>query len=409
MFFARQLRHLTQAAYESEAWNLLMKKNNKVLSVEGTRGVAAFLVILSHLSLTFFPYLHSFDTAPDKNHAIQYAIHDSPFCFFFSGSSAVFIFFGLSGYILSHAAARKLPYQMVGIFLKRYPRLMIPAVASCLLAYVTFMLAPESAGKLTDWIISYRLSDPTVSGAIYSGAFESFAYGQSQYSPVLWTMQLELLGSFLIFGLCFFKDKRHAIAANIISAFLVAAMVYMQIYSAAFALGLLAFLIGNLLQKTERMAGTGLSMVVFIVGLYFAGAHENSTSYSLVTAVFGDQMYLVSNFIAGILIVCSIISSARLSEVFSHRLFVFMGKLSFSVYLIHLPIVYTLGVFSFNEANAFFSYPVSALFACVVIILSSYLAAIAFHAYVDLPATVFSNKLARFTERHIKPQGATHV
>lgn len=376
-----------------------MTSHAKVLSVEGTRGVAAFMVILSHLSLTFFPYLHAFSGAPDPAHAVQYAIHHSPFCFFFSGTAAVYVFFVLSGYILSHVALKKAPHEMVGVFLKRYPRLMMPAVASCLLAYAAYALVASDTARLTDWIASQPVSDPTLGGALYSGAIDSFVFGQSSYNAVLWTMQLELIGSFVIFALCLFKNNKAAVAANAAAFALIAVMAYLRLYNAAFALSLTAFLVGNLLQKAGRASLPGaVSLPLLLLGLYFAGAHQNSDAYALISAVLGDQVDPVCNFMAGVLIVCAVILGPGLRDFFSARLFVAMGRLSFSVYLVHLPMVYTLGVFTFNQAAAFMTYDLAALSACVVAIAASYLLATCFHAYVDLPATTLSNRLARYSD-----------
>jgi len=55
--------------------------------------------------LYFFPYLHAFKGKADPNiNGIQYFIHESSFAFFFSGFVAVYMFFVLSGFILTMVA-----------------------------------------------------------------------------------------------------------------------------------------------------------------------------------------------------------------------------------------------------------------------------------------------------------------
>ena len=112
----------------------------KLLAVESIRGLACFMVLLSHLSLMFFPYLHAFSgKASPITNPIQSFIHDSPLGFFYSGTSAVFIFFVLSGYILTKVAIRSGDSgKIISMTAKRYPRLMVPALASCVLAYAFF-------------------------------------------------------------------------------------------------------------------------------------------------------------------------------------------------------------------------------------------------------------------------------
>jgi len=52
---------------------IFVHTQEKVLSVESIRGVACFMVLLSHLSLTFFPYLHAFNgEANIESNRIEY-------------------------------------------------------------------------------------------------------------------------------------------------------------------------------------------------------------------------------------------------------------------------------------------------------------------------------------------------
>lgn len=67
---------------------------NKNLAAEGLRGIACIIVVLSHLSLTFFPQLHNYfsqENFPSSDFLAS--MHNSPFLFFISGTGAVYIFF----------------------------------------------------------------------------------------------------------------------------------------------------------------------------------------------------------------------------------------------------------------------------------------------------------------------------
>ena len=79
---------------------------DKIDSVDGVRGLACLMVILSHLSLIFFPYVFS-GRVSEMRSDIEYYIYHSPLTFFYSGTSAVFIFFTLSGFILTYACFSK--------------------------------------------------------------------------------------------------------------------------------------------------------------------------------------------------------------------------------------------------------------------------------------------------------------
>lgn len=113
--------------------------------LDALRGLACLMVVFSHCTLVFFPVIHSFETYENADaFYVQYFLNQSPFGVFWSGTAAVYIFFVLSGIVLSHSFSRKESPFLPSLFFARYMRLMIPAVASTLIAYVVFSLIKES-------------------------------------------------------------------------------------------------------------------------------------------------------------------------------------------------------------------------------------------------------------------------
>lgn len=58
-----------------------------------------------------------------------------------------------------------------------------------------------------NWFQSIKIS-PFFLDALYSGGVGAFIYGDNRYNPVLWTMQIELLGSFIIYFTCYLHNNR---------------------------------------------------------------------------------------------------------------------------------------------------------------------------------------------------------
>lgn len=112
---------------------------DKLLYIEGIRGVACFMVVLSHLALVFYPGLHEKDLITN---GIQQYIFDSPLPFFYSGTAAVYIFFVLSGYVLTFGIMKNkdILASISMMTIRRYFRLAPPVVASCILAYAAMKL-----------------------------------------------------------------------------------------------------------------------------------------------------------------------------------------------------------------------------------------------------------------------------
>lgn len=125
---------------------------NKLHSPESLRGIACIVVVFSHLLGVFFPQLHNFYTSNLPKYEIAESIHNSPFTFFYSGTGAVFVFFVLSGYVLtlSSLKAKNTVKRFWLSIMKRYPRLAIPALGSCLLMYLALHIDID-VSQTSEW------------------------------------------------------------------------------------------------------------------------------------------------------------------------------------------------------------------------------------------------------------------
>lgn len=386
-------------------------QQKRLAAVESIRGLACLAVVFSHLSLVFFPYLHGFYVAVDQKSAeafpIQSFIHHSPLAFFFSGTGAVFVFFVLSGYILTKTAVRAQgnPEKYGLMVIKRYPRLAIPVICSTLLAYLLLTYCKTTQSELSDWINHYGVGGLSFFGALYNSAIDVFfGSGESLYNPVLWTMQVELLGSFVIYWLCYYhKNSAMPYRKNtampwmsIVAAFVIVALLLLKILSQNLALGLLAFVVGYWLCLHGKALSLPMAVVILLAGLYFAGVHQNSDSYHWLTLVFGVHAYKIGNFAAGVLIVYSVLFCPRLSQWVSGRLTQWLGQISFSLYLIHLPVLATFGVYMFGVVYEMTQmYWLASTIAMIVTLAVSAALSAVFYRWVDLQGMHVSNRFAQ--------------
>jgi peptidoglycan/LPS O-acetylase OafA/YrhL len=72
-----------------------------------------------------------------------------------------------------------------------------------------------------------------------------------------------------------------------------------------------------------------------------------------------------------------------------------MGKVSFSVYLLHMPIISTFGVFTFVIFSRYINeYTIAAILTSVVSILFTYMVALVYYKLVDSQGMKVSDSLA---------------
>jgi peptidoglycan/LPS O-acetylase OafA/YrhL len=122
------------------------KESGRLLALEGLRGVAAIVVVIFHALLIFYEYMVFGPSVASTQHmGLEDNLFGSPFRIFFAGTFAVAIFFVLSGFVLSIgflSKGKKIILQKLA--LKRYLRLMLPALASVMIAWLLITLGQKA-------------------------------------------------------------------------------------------------------------------------------------------------------------------------------------------------------------------------------------------------------------------------
>ncbi len=391
----------------------------KIEAAEAIRGVACLFVVFSHLSLTFFPSMHHFFDEKTTTTNFELMMNNSPFAFWYSGTAAVYIFFVLSGYVLTYTIvnSRDPIKKIKAMSIKRYPRLMLPALASCMLLWAAFSFYQPPMQHITSWgseighvphifdqgMTAFLFGDTHQYGTFWArciellsgfvaagfdGSIRSFFLGYSDYNWVLWTMRIELLGSFGLFFLLYLRVK------NPIFAWLIPIAIIALCLNVDY-LGYAAFLIGSLFYFHKQKLATVPALICLLLGLYFAGVHNTSASYKIFHDVLDDQAYEILNFLAGPLIVMAIMWNTKLADVFSNRVTIFLGKISFAAYLNHLLILYLIGLplfqFFFEQQ---WGYALSAVTSCFVVVALTIAFSEVFYHFVDKNTMKLSGKIS---------------
>ena len=181
-------------------------KPTRVLELDGLRGCASLSVLLFHCIVEMYgrlwPELHNFWSA---------ALLD--------GGVAVSVFFLLSGDALASAFfTTGTPAPIDRLLVKRYFRLTVPILASCLLVFLIRVLGFDYhviAAQLvdrSDWLGSFLAFEPTVFNLLRYALLDVYTSHRAttSYNPMLWTMAVEMIGSMLVFLTCYLWPRlRH--------------------------------------------------------------------------------------------------------------------------------------------------------------------------------------------------------
>ena len=210
------------------------------------------------------------------------------------------------------------------------------------------------------WLAGFNRCEPNFINAVWEAVYGCFATGANQYNGVLWTIRYLYVGAVLVY-LCawMFGDKkwRYVVYAIIGTA------VLMTDYAGIF----FGFVLCDVMHTQEKLVNAVrkqkvLLWFVFAVGVYLssypsAGAHLEGTIYGIIPIVMVVPFHLAG----ALLFVAAAVCLEPLQNFFGWKMFVKLGDISYSLYLVHFPVIATLGCFLFELLYGKMSYHLAVL------------------------------------------------
>ena len=337
--------------------------NTKHLTyLDSLRGVAALIVVFTHLGIS------------NLNKPLFSSV---PGHLLVAGSAAVCLFFVLSGYVLSYKflgeqdsklkvveAMIKRPFRLVGVVL-----------------FATYLI-----------LINYRnVAFNHLGSFIYGSLLHPFTYGV-KYNGPLWTINIELIGSFLVFGTVLLigsikKELRLAIMLGMMICF------YNSFYC-AFMFGIIvADLSKNWSVAWFIKHKNVISWIIFIPALVlFSYPQKSNANDWFKTNILNIEYGFV--MIGAMLMFITVCTNAFIQKLLHYNRFVFLGKVSYSMYAIHVPII------SFINGRVIGRFlcqylETSVTLSCIIALPTIFLTAWLVDRYVDKPCIKLSGKIAK--------------
>jgi peptidoglycan/LPS O-acetylase OafA/YrhL len=339
-----------------------MAKDNKDASLEALRGIAAIIVVFGHSMMGFFPASSGFFTY----FPLEQSLVGQPWFGLLNGSAAVGFFFVLSGFVLTRQYFKKRnDLSIVRGVVKRWPRLVVPVITTVLMSWALFALdlyrftnvAPiTNSAWLYYFAFAYQTPFvPDFWGAIMQGGFLTFFRGDSYYDSSLWTMRIELIGSYIAFALALVLVRLSAASvwvAIILVTFVVLLCHYVSPYFVAFPAGVaLAFF----LVRWPFVMPFWLPAILLLFSGYLAGysghpigAYQPFASLSLETV---PSMYVY--IFASVVAITAVEAWVGGRQVLQNFFFLFIGEISFPLYLVHVPVLCSAGCWAFLVAQSY--------------------------------------------------------
>lgn len=370
--------------------------NYRYENLEGLRGLAALMVVVFHSLYLFFPFMMEGDAtygAISKTH-LENFFYGNPLSVFFSGGFAVTIFFVLSGFVLSVSYMRGRDDDEVRkLALKRYLRLMPPAAVSIAIAYILLsfgLMKNQEAATImgNQWLGGLWNFTPNIFEAMYQAFIGAYTTGQVTYNSVLWTMQYEFLGSFLIFGtlLLFGKLKIRWLVYVVLALFL------WKTWYFGFVLGAVLAELHTNKSLSKKLQDFKYWPVVLIAGLLAGGYPKGPIKDTFYNYLHIGLLGQFQNFsfwltIGAVLVVLCALYWRPMKRVLSTKYLAHFGKLTYSLYLTHKLILVTVTSYMvIILTNRGFGLKPTILIVLPLSFALMYVIAYGFTRYVDVPS-----------------------
>lgn len=353
----------------------------RLRSLDGLRGLAAAIVLLHHVSMTIPAISNGYDSTRNvAPWSFTWWVLQSPLKVLVAGPEFVLVFFILSGFVLTLSPlgkrtrlsipggqptpapqhtrttqdppASQRPYDWAAYYPRRIIRLGVPVVASMVLAFVvvTTLPHPVDAGD-GSWLTRQAHPDTGLTNLLTETLLIADP-SRPSVNPPLWSLTWELWFSLLLpvaVAIALFSRRLPVVWALVfcgISAYGYVMKVPAVMYLPAFALGgLLAANAARINAAIDRQRSRR-GFTVMWAAIAVTGPMLCISYWLLRPLVHGPfaDLALGMRVPGAMLMVATIAFWPAASRVFDAKPLAWLGRISFSLYLVHAPIVVWFGL-----------------------------------------------------------------
>lgn len=321
--------------------------------LDSIRGISSLIVMIGHHLMIFSVFQnYSYE---DNKPFVMYLLKETPARLIFSsGNESVIIFFVLSGFVLYKSIQKN--YDSYGTFLlKRISRIYIPyivAISIAILCQTT--MSKYGISNLSEWFNRSWTIESSLS-LIAQHILLIGKYNTDAYNGVIWSLVHEMRISIifpLVMMVCLRKTLRYSLLS--LFSFSICSVVILFLFHSSLTLTSYAltlhytvlFLLGALVAKYKN------NLIVFYSNRI---KNEKIAWFLLAVLIYMyegliGEINLLNNFIfrdyavaiSACLFVILSLSVSTLSSLLRNKYLLYLGKISYSLYLYHIISLFSL-------------------------------------------------------------------
>jgi peptidoglycan/LPS O-acetylase OafA/YrhL len=389
----------------------MSKGANRDEYLDSLRGIAAMIVVIAHFFGVFYPFsLFGQSELHPEHEAWEGFMHSTPLGIIAAGQFAVCFFFILSGYVLSYRylGEEGERSRLIGTIVKRPVRLGGVVLSTMLIGWLLIIsgqIYSKPVAEITHstWFSQYWTGEFPAARFLRQLLVSPFASG-AEYDPPLWTIDLELYGSFLTFGyLLVFGHSRYRWISQLALLFL-AKRYRMQ----GFVLGLmLADLKKNYPASPIHPLAVRAVPLLFPVGLLLASFPHYLAAEDLRNTLYGAFPTLRGlnggySMLGALLVFVAALNCPRCAEFLNRKPMRFLGSISYALYAIHFLVLGSFSSWLFLRIHSSMPYSLAVLVIVLVSMPVNLLLSWWITKYIDTVAIAASDRLGKFVSKQAR-------
>ena len=396
--------------------------------LDGLRGFAAMQVVLLHYALVFLPALGSQN--PQFIH-FGWELHviGTPLTLLFDGTLAVYLFFIMSGVVLTYAFNGR--HQAVPrIVIRRVIRLWLPMAATLLLTAILFSAFPSAhltAFRILrmSWLGTSMPASVSAASIGHQIVFEGLLTGYRDQgflphwaavalslqpmdqarNPPLWTLHIEFVGSLLVLALVTLRASVGQATYRLIC---------LVLFLCFLASPLALFIIGHWVAPRLGQVGKGMWRRALAVSCLILSILLCTRTIVLFPP---ELLSLLRSppigpsieprdfqiMLSAILLFVSLHQLPILRRVLETPAMRWFGKISFSLYLTHFPVLFTVTAAIYVVVAAYLPFSASLSIGGLAGMAVSLALAVLFERWIDRPAINLSRMVGAPRQHRVTP------
>jgi peptidoglycan/LPS O-acetylase OafA/YrhL len=388
----------------------------KITYLDGLRGIAAINVMIMHFFIILLPAMIYSDRMPSHLGNLEQIFTNTPLGLIGAGNFSVCIFFVLSGYVLTQKYFKTKDRNIIiSGAVRRYIRLVVPVSAAIILSFLLastgvfhyFIEAVMISGNNN--YANYWTFTPDLADAVKQAVWGTFFRGDDTYNPVLWTMTVEFYGSMLVFGMALLFGPLRTRW----TFYLVAAVLFFNTYYLAFIIGMgLADAFNGkspVFKTNNKIILSTILISGLLLGSYPVGTVASSSLYGFLDNGFFHTPKFGYHVLGAGMVMYVLLNSQWLQNIFSSPVPVFLGKISYSLYLIHFLIISSFTCALFLALHSVLPYVAAVLISCTLSVLLIIPLSYLFYRYVDMKGVELSKAFYNRLANPYRPGSAGHI